>query len=300
MQCVAAPALILIEPRPRHVSHADGCPLPAPRLPASHRPAHAFDRVAPTFDRQRPLPSGVAEAVRAAIIAAIAPARPLRHLDLGAGTGRFGSAFLAAGDDYVGADLSTGMLREFAARAAQNDRTAQLVQADGASLPFRDGTFDTVLLMNVFGGLRDWQALATEARRVLRPDGAVIVGRTSAPPDGLDARMKRRAKEIISMSGIAFDDANTRDDVVAWLNAHAARRADVIAARWSANRTPRDFIERHGTGARFSGLPQAIRAEALRELGDWAAKTFGSLDTVSAEQHALELGIFTFQHGAAA
>jgi ubiquinone/menaquinone biosynthesis C-methylase UbiE len=262
-------------------------------------PASAFDPVAPTFDRHRPLPLGVAKAVRAAIIEAIQPGRPLRHLDLGAGTGRFGFAFLAAGDDYVGVDLSAGMLREFAVRAAQSNLSARLVQANGERLPFRDGTFDTMMLMNVFGGLRDWRRLVAEARRVLRPPGAVIVGRTSAPPDGLDARMKRRVREILGVLGVTQDDANKRDDVVGWLDARASRRADVTAALWTANRTPRDFIERHGTGARFSSLPRTIRAQALRELGNWAATAFGSLDCAFAEQNALELSIFTFQHGAA-
>jgi SAM-dependent methyltransferase len=173
----------------------------------------------------------------------------------------------------------------------------RLVQADGARLPFRDGTFDTVMLMNVFGGLRDWRELVVEARRALRPQGAVIIGRTKTSPDGLDARMKRRAREILGTLGVD-DHVNTRDEVVRRLEADA-HRADVTAARWSANRTPRDFIARHRGGARFSGLPETVRTRALRELGDWAATTFGSLDAVSAEQHALELSIFTF-HGAAA
>jgi ubiquinone/menaquinone biosynthesis C-methylase UbiE len=257
------------------------------RLPA------AFDRVAPTFDRHRTLPEGVAEAVRAAIVA-IAPGR---HLDLGAGTGRFGLAFAAAGDGYVGVDLSAGMLRAFAHRAAGQGTPLRLVQADGARLPFRDATFDTVMLMNVFGGLRDWRKFVTEVRRVLHPQGAVIVGQTKATPDGLDSRMKRRAREILGALGVE-DHPNKRDDVVHWLDAHAVRR-NVTAARWSANRTPRDFIARHREGARFSRLSETLKARALRELEDWAATAFGSLDAASAEQHAFELSIFTF-HGAAA
>ena len=76
----------------------------------------AFDAAAPTFDRHRALPSGVPEAIRAAILSAIGGARP-RILDLGAGSGRIGRAFVAAGDDYVGVDLSSGMLRAFAEQA---------------------------------------------------------------------------------------------------------------------------------------------------------------------------------------
>ena len=45
----------------------------------------AYDAIAPRFERDRALPDGVAEAIRAAVLAA-APARP-RLLDLGAGSG---------------------------------------------------------------------------------------------------------------------------------------------------------------------------------------------------------------------
>jgi ubiquinone/menaquinone biosynthesis C-methylase UbiE len=261
----------------------------------------AFDRIAPTFDNHRAFPAGVPEAVRLAIVAATAgPTHHPRYLDLGAGSGRFGWAFVSAGDNYVGIDLSAGMLREFAHQAAQRKITPDLVQADGANLPFRDGTFDIVLLMNVFGGLRDWRQLVTEVCRVLHPGGAVVVGKTKAPPDGLDARMKRRAQEILGVLGLAQDRVNRRDEVVGWLASHASRHVTVTAARWTANRTPRNFIERHRNGARFANLPGRTKTQAMQELGAWAVAQFGSLDSAASEQHAVALDVFTLSHGAAA
>ena len=88
-----------------------------------------------------------------AILGSIGAARP-RVLDLGAGTGRIGWPFVAAGDDYVGVDLSFGMLREFARRSRESMPAPRLVQADGERLPFRDATFDAVLLIQVFGAAR--------------------------------------------------------------------------------------------------------------------------------------------------
>ena len=38
---------------------------------------------------------------------------------------------------------------------------------------------------------------------------------------------------------------------------------EVVAARWEAPRSPRDFLARHATGARFAALPQPIKDEAL-------------------------------------
>src|ERR1700712_4612455 len=99
-----------------------------------------FDSVAPTFDRHRALPDGVPEAIRAAVLEAVDASSP-RLLDLGAGTGRIGIPFIAARDDYVGVDLSFGMLSEFKRRAADRARASRLVQGAGEHLPFPERTF---------------------------------------------------------------------------------------------------------------------------------------------------------------
>jgi ubiquinone/menaquinone biosynthesis C-methylase UbiE len=248
----------------------------------------AFDVAAPGFDRHRALPDGVPEAIRSAILAVAASSRP-RLLDLGAGTGRVGRAFVAAGDDYVGIDLSLAMLHEFAQRGA-----ARLVQADGAHLPFRDATFDGVMLIQVFGGMREWRRVLAEARRVLRPAGALVIGRTVAPADGLDARMRQRLTMILGEMGVAREGGNRREEAVRFLE-QSASASCIRAAAWEADRTPRGFLERHRTGAGFAALPAPIRDAALGKLAGWASAAFGSLDRVLREPHYFELRVFKFQ-----
>src|SRR5262249_45783034 len=160
-------------------------------------PMSTYDAVAPVVDRHRALPEGVPRAIRTAVLAAIgAPARP-RLIDIGAGTGRIGFAFAAAGDDYVGVDSSFGMLRAFLERPEVAGGQPLLVQSDGGLLPFRDAIFDAAMLIQIFGGLRGWRRVVAEARRVLRPTGALVLGRTAAPVDGVDARMKQRLASIL-------------------------------------------------------------------------------------------------------
>jgi ubiquinone/menaquinone biosynthesis C-methylase UbiE len=255
----------------------------------------AYDLIAPTFDRHRTLPDGVAEAIRATVLDTVGISSP-RLLDLGAGTGRIGWPFVAADDDYVGVDLSFGMLRAFIERAAHDGRSPRLVQAGGQHLPFRDATFDTVMLIQVFGGMPGWRPLLAEARRVLRRTGVLMVGRTRAPPDGIDERMKQHLAVILDGMGVQRDGMNPRGDALRALE-EAASATRIDAARWNAERIPRGFLERHATGARFSALPQAVRDEALRKLGAWAVATFGSLDSVFSEPHAFELRVFRFQEG---
>jgi len=257
----------------------------------------AYDDLAPSFDRDRAFPNGVAETIRAAILAAISADRP-GLLDLGAGTGRIGWPFVAAGDDYVGVDLSLGMLREFMRRMGQrNGHAPRLVQADGEHLPFPDATFDAVMLMQVFGGMRGWRRLLAEARRVLRASGVLVIGRSVAPADGVDARMKQHLASLLDQMGVQVDQTNARDDVQRWLESNASGGKRMVAAAWNAERTAHGFLDRHRTGARFSALPAPVKDEALRMLAAWAAERLGPLDTVFSERHEFELRVFKFQEG---
>ena len=252
------------------------------------RAMSAFDAVAPDFDRGRLLPSGVAEAVRSAILASIdAPGRP-RVLDLGAGTGRIGKAFVAAGDAYFGADLSFGMLREFF------PYSRNLVQTEGEQLPFSSGTFDVVMLIHVLSGSRGRRRLLAEARRVLRPEGVLAVGQTVSPPEGIDAQLKKRLAAILEDMAVEPHRSKGRDEALSWLESASRRRLTVVAASWNARRTPRDFLVRHRTGARFSALPAEIQGDALERLGVWAEAAFGSLDANFAEDRRFELNMFKF------
>jgi len=248
----------------------------------------AYDAAAQTFERHRALPDAVPQAVRAAVLGAVATRAP-RLLDLGAGTGRIGRPFVAAGDDYVGIDLSLGMLREFTGSAAR----PRVALADAEHLPFGDAAFDAVLMVQVFGGMRGWRRVLAEARRVLRPRGVLLTGRSVAPADGLDARLKQRLVEVLAERHVAIERRNVREDAERSLAATASRRT-VTVATWSAERTPRRYIDRQRTSARFAALPAAVAEDVLAALADWAVSTFGGLDAVVHEPHTFELQIFTF------
>jgi len=243
-----------------------------------------YDAVAPEFDRRRALPDGVAEIIRDTVLRSGLPSRP-RLLDLGAGTGRIGWPFVLAGDDYTGADLSYGMLHVFAERHPG----ATLVQADGSRLPFPDAAFDAVLLVQVLNKVEGWRGLLTDTIRVLRPGGIVVAGRVAAPDDGVDAQMKDRLAAILDSMNLHPYRGKFREDAMGWLSRTLPDPKIVVAASWTAGRTPRGFLERHAGGARFSVLPEPVKQEAMHRLSVWAAERFGSLDTVCHEDFRFEL-----------
>jgi ubiquinone/menaquinone biosynthesis C-methylase UbiE len=253
----------------------------------------AYDRMAGEFDRRRPLPRAVPEMIRDAVLAEL-PARPAL-LDIGCGTGRIGWPFAAAGDAYTGVDLSPGMLHAFTNRDLP--RPPRLALADGARLPFPDAAFDGVLLVQVLSAAHGWRALLDEVRRVLAPGGALFVGQSKAPDDGLDARMKQRMAEILAVMGEHPYERKPKEDAFGWLARHTARVTRIVA-QWPMRRTPRAFIERHCTGSRFSALPEPVRTAATAQIGEWARTTIGSLDALSAEVQTFELLIHRFHEKA--
>lgn len=250
--------------------------------------ASAFDASAPEFDRHRALPEGVPEQIRSAVLAAAETSNPA-VLDLGAGSGRIGRPFVAAEDHYVAVDLSFGMLHEFMRRTEK----ARIAQCDGESLPFRDVTFDVVLLVSVVGGARGWRRIAAEARRVLRRNGSLVIGKTVSPEDGVDTRLKTQLVAILEELGFPPGEKQG-GKALSCLESVAVEKKVAVGASWTSARSPRGFLDRKLTGAKFSELPPDIRDEALRRLTDWATATYGSLDSVRAEAYAFELTIFRF------
>jgi ubiquinone/menaquinone biosynthesis C-methylase UbiE len=89
-----------------------------------------------------------------------------RTLDLGCGTGR-NLPLLPPDARAVALDPS----REALERARRRAPAVPLVQARAEALPFRDGTFDTILSGLVFCSVGEPGRGLAEVRRVLRADG---------------------------------------------------------------------------------------------------------------------------------
>lgn len=95
-------------------------------------------------------------------------------LDIACGAG-YGSALLArTAARVVGADLSQAAIEHAVTRYASM-RNLEFRQADGAALPFADGSFDAVVSFETIEHLRPQQAFLDEVRRVLRPSGLVVL-----------------------------------------------------------------------------------------------------------------------------
>jgi SAM-dependent methyltransferase len=97
-------------------------------------------------------------------------------LDLGCGTGRMLRRPLLRGRRAVGVDLVAEGLRA----AGRTRPGPALVQASALPLPFADGTFGAVLLLDVLEHVDD-RAVLREVLRVLRPGGSVLISVPACP-----------------------------------------------------------------------------------------------------------------------
>lgn len=254
-----------------------------------------YDATASTFERHRSLSPSVVELIRAAIWNTAHLPDQARVLDLGAGTGRIGRAFLAAGDVYVGVDSSLGMLQEFSGKPEfRESKNSLLVQAEGNQLPFKNAVFDLVLLMQVLNSA-NWRPMLDECRRVLGRGGIIAVGHTKSPESGVDAQLKRQLAVILEGMHVPWHQPREwRRQALAWLEDVSERHWHREAAHWKVTTSAEEFLSRHRTGAKFAALPLGVQQESLAKLRAWAETNFGSVNAGFEEQHSFSLSIFEF------
>jgi ubiquinone/menaquinone biosynthesis C-methylase UbiE len=115
------------------------------------------------------------EALGAAALAGVEP--PAEILDAPCGYGRHSLALAEAGYRVTGVDRSEVLLQE-ARKRSGDDEWPRWVHADHRDLPFDDGSFDAALTLFSSLGYRGEEgdhATLQELRRVLRPDGALVI-----------------------------------------------------------------------------------------------------------------------------
>jgi ubiquinone/menaquinone biosynthesis C-methylase UbiE len=113
----------------------------------------------------------IAESLRRIVLPALRPrVKGRRVLDVGAGGGRLALG-LADTFSVVGADPSRSQAKRFQRRARSS---ASIVRAEGESLPFSTGSFDTVYSSCVFKHWPSPEAALRVCLRVARPGASVI------------------------------------------------------------------------------------------------------------------------------
>jgi ubiquinone/menaquinone biosynthesis C-methylase UbiE len=93
-------------------------------------------------------------------------------LDAGCGSGLFSHMAINTGADVIGVDAASGLLEVTRERNPNNN----FLEEDLESLPFASNSFDVVTGFNSFQYAGNFTNALSEAKRVLKPGGKLVIG----------------------------------------------------------------------------------------------------------------------------
>jgi ubiquinone/menaquinone biosynthesis C-methylase UbiE len=132
---------------------------------------------------------------RARLREILAPSPGARVLEVGPGTGYYAlpvARWLGPDGRLDVLDIQQEMLDHTLGRAAEEGiSNISAVRADARELPFDDDTFDAAYLVTVLGEIPDQEAALRELRRVVKPDGRIVVGELFGDPHMVTHRALR-------------------------------------------------------------------------------------------------------------
>jgi ubiquinone/menaquinone biosynthesis C-methylase UbiE len=137
---------------------------------------------------------------RARLREVLAPSPGSQVLEVGPGTGYYAlpvARWLGPVGRLDILDVQQEMLDHTLRRAAEEGiSNISGVQADAREMPYPDDSFDAAYLVTVLGEIPDQAAALRELRRVVKPDGRIVVGELFGDPHMVTHRALRdRAAE---------------------------------------------------------------------------------------------------------
>lgn len=163
------------------------------------------------------------------ILSLAEPRAGRRILDLGCGPGEVSIRCARLGAEVFGIDVSKDALRLSASRARRAGVEISLFEFDGEGVPFRDSSFDSVVLADVVEHVEDetLDRLLAECSRLLVPGGRLVI---HTSPTRWSVALTRAVK-LLSMGHVDFKKLLTEPDY------------EFLHIRYHSERSLRSFLE---------------------------------------------------------
>lgn len=242
----------------------------------------SFDKQAGKYDRRAGLSETVCRQVARQVLEMAEVRSGDRVVEVGAGTGQIGQWFAIEPVQYLGFDLSEGMLEKFRQRLSHTGDNCDLLVADGnQQWPIASGTARAIFSSRALHLLRA-EHVVDEVFRVAQSDGAVlIVGGIQRQQESVPARMKQQMHQLLRKHGFQprQKDRQSSQLVKLCCGRGAKMIESVVVARWQVSRTPQQSLDSWHSKPGLAGidLPGSVQEEILSELKAWAGATFGEL-----------------------
>ena len=144
-----------------------------------------FDNVSSNYDfLNRLLTFGIDVSWRKNVVKLVLGSDARNVLDIATGTGDLAIMFAKeAIDKITGLDISPGMLEVGKQKIKDQglEDKVEMILGDSERLPFKDGTFDAITEAFGVRNFEDLELGLEEIRRVLKPEGSLVVLETSQP-----------------------------------------------------------------------------------------------------------------------
>jgi SAM-dependent methyltransferase len=237
-----------------------------------------YDEIALVYDER--YQENRLEGIAAALTTLAGEIGARRALEAGCGTGRWLGDLQAAGLETCGLDISFGMLE----KAHSRDAHIPLVCGSAGRLPFHDASFDLVCCVNALHHFDDRRGFIFEARRLLRPGGALAI-------IGMDphAEGQRELWYLYDCFPGTYELDLRRfprqETVIAWMNeAGFARTERGIAEHIVDEKAGRDvlentFIQKHAT-SQLALLSDEAYEAGLRRIEAAIARADAAGETI--------------------
>ncbi len=137
-------------------------------------------------------------------------------LEIATGPGLLAKHVASAANSMIATDCSDGMINE--ARKGKYPQNLKFEVADATALPYKDDSFDVVLIANALHVMPNPEKALSEIDRVLRKDGVLIAPNFVGHKKGTVSRIW---SGILKLAGIKFEHQWTADEYLEWLEKNA-------------------------------------------------------------------------------
>lgn len=162
----------------------------------------SFDNIADIYDETRAIPDRILKEFYEKLIKKGINLNNSIILDGGIGTGRTILPLLEYDIKLIGLDISIEMLKISRNKysVSKNTKKLTLILGDITNIPFKECSFDIVVLIQVLHLIKNWKEAINEVMRVLKPNGILIMGGSTSP--ALASKVTKKYIKLSSKFGI--------------------------------------------------------------------------------------------------
>ena len=258
---------------------------------------YSYDRIAPLYDRTRPLPEEISEQIGDRILKFVGATPETTFLEPGIGTGRTAFPIIKKGYRYTGLDASENMMERLRQKVQKIPHQLTLIQGDASSLPFADNSFDVVLTTHILHLLPDWMEGLKEIQRVLKPTGIYLACENLLTPhqreleNVLRGILSRDRPTIPQKIEESMKLAPFGDNIKWALLELGATVEQITAVKWPVKQTVGELLEMYQM--RAFGICWRVSEEefvkAMAEFKSWCLQTYQSEDFVLVSEATFEI-----------